>query len=250
MRSHDLASLAHVTVRTLRHYHQVGVLPEPPRGSNGYRDYSVHDLIRLLRIRRLAAIGIPLERMAGVLDSGQEEQGELLDQLDADLDAQIASLQGQKALIRLIRAQESALDLPPELARFVAMFAGSGLSESMARMDREQAILLTHLAGDDGNRQLVEMYERMTEPPTRELLIQLARDFDALGAEATDEQVAEVVAHGLRVIGPLSHELSPPDAVPLVDERQLAHLLSDYQRGTFTGPQQRAFAELIERLSA
>lgn len=33
-----MARLAGVTVRTLRHYHQVQVLAEPPRTSNGYRE--------------------------------------------------------------------------------------------------------------------------------------------------------------------------------------------------------------------
>ncbi|WP_084195160.1 MerR family DNA-binding transcriptional regulator [Streptosporangium amethystogenes] len=37
MNSSELGSLAGVTVRALRHYHQVGVLDEPPRGPNGYR---------------------------------------------------------------------------------------------------------------------------------------------------------------------------------------------------------------------
>ena len=45
MRSGELAALAGVTVRTLRHYHQIGLLPEPERGGNGYRDYDVHDLL-------------------------------------------------------------------------------------------------------------------------------------------------------------------------------------------------------------
>ena len=50
MRSNDVAKLAGVTVRTLRHYHQLGLLPEPPRQANGYRDYSPADVARVLRI--------------------------------------------------------------------------------------------------------------------------------------------------------------------------------------------------------
>ncbi|EED6225780.1 MerR family DNA-binding transcriptional regulator, partial [Salmonella enterica subsp. enterica serovar Haifa] len=49
MHSNELARLAGVTVRALRHYHQVGILAEPERRSNGYREYDVHDLIRVLR---------------------------------------------------------------------------------------------------------------------------------------------------------------------------------------------------------
>ena len=53
MKSSEIAKLAGVSVRTLRHYHAIGLLPEPPRGENGYRDYSAGDLARLLRIKRL-----------------------------------------------------------------------------------------------------------------------------------------------------------------------------------------------------
>ena len=41
MRSKEIAALAGVSIRTLRHYHQIGLLPEPPRQNNGYRAYSV-----------------------------------------------------------------------------------------------------------------------------------------------------------------------------------------------------------------
>ncbi|WP_270479843.1 MerR family DNA-binding transcriptional regulator [Collinsella tanakaei] len=51
MKSNELAKLAGVTVRTLRHYHAIGLLDEPPRQANGYRDYRPEDLLRVLRIR-------------------------------------------------------------------------------------------------------------------------------------------------------------------------------------------------------
>ncbi len=50
MRSRKPASLAGVTVRTIRHYHQIDLLAEPPRDANGYRRYGVQHLVRLLRI--------------------------------------------------------------------------------------------------------------------------------------------------------------------------------------------------------
>lgn len=61
MRSKELADLAGVTVRALRHYHQLGLLPEPPRAKNGYREYGAVDLARVLRIKRLSSLGISLQ---------------------------------------------------------------------------------------------------------------------------------------------------------------------------------------------
>lgn len=60
MRVRELAGLAALTVRTVRYSHQAGVLPEPPRRANGYRDYSVDDLVALLRLRQLVGAGLPL----------------------------------------------------------------------------------------------------------------------------------------------------------------------------------------------
>jgi hypothetical protein len=48
----EIAELAGTTVRAVRHYHEVGLLDEPKRRANGYKQYGVAHLIRLLRIKR------------------------------------------------------------------------------------------------------------------------------------------------------------------------------------------------------
>ena len=53
----ELARLAGVTPRAIRHYHHTGLLPEPTRSANGYRTYGVRALSRLVQIRRLSALG-------------------------------------------------------------------------------------------------------------------------------------------------------------------------------------------------
>jgi len=45
MRIGELAAIAGVTTRTVRHYHRIGLLPEPERQSNGYREYSLRDAV-------------------------------------------------------------------------------------------------------------------------------------------------------------------------------------------------------------
>ena len=68
LRSGELAKLAGVTVRTLRHYRTIGLLPDPPRDENGYCSYGIEDLVRVLRIKRLASLGFSLEDIGGMLD--------------------------------------------------------------------------------------------------------------------------------------------------------------------------------------
>ena len=59
----QLAAYAGVTVRAVRHYHQVGLLPEPERSSSGYRAYDADAVVALIRIRTLAEAGVPLARV-------------------------------------------------------------------------------------------------------------------------------------------------------------------------------------------
>ncbi len=66
----QLAAYAGVTVRAVRHYHQVGLLPEPARDASGYRRYDATDVVRLIRIRTLAEAGVPLARVQDLLDAG------------------------------------------------------------------------------------------------------------------------------------------------------------------------------------
>lgn len=84
MKSNELAKLAGVTVRTLRHYHAIGLLDEPPRQASGYRDYRPEDLLRVLRIRQLASLGFPLDQVAGMLDELDAERSQRELRLPAD----------------------------------------------------------------------------------------------------------------------------------------------------------------------
>ena len=67
-----LAAYAGVTVRAVRHYHQIGLLPEPERSRSGYRTYDAAAVVRLIRIRTLAEAGVPLARVQELLDAGPE----------------------------------------------------------------------------------------------------------------------------------------------------------------------------------
>ena len=67
MRIGELADLVGVSTRTIRHYHHVGVLPEPARTAIGYREYGLADAVRLVRARRLTDLGLSLEEVADVL---------------------------------------------------------------------------------------------------------------------------------------------------------------------------------------
>jgi DNA-binding transcriptional MerR regulator len=88
----EIAELAGTTVNTVRHYHRIGLLDEPERRYNGYKQYEVWDLVTLLRIKRLANLGLPLSQIVQV-SAGADSAAEILRGLHAELQLSIERLQ-------------------------------------------------------------------------------------------------------------------------------------------------------------
>ena len=70
----ELAERTGLSLRTIRHYDEVGLLKASGRSEGGFRLYSPDDLARLLLIRRMKPLGFSLEEMTellGVIDTLQ-----------------------------------------------------------------------------------------------------------------------------------------------------------------------------------
>jgi DNA-binding transcriptional MerR regulator len=99
MRIGELEGRAGVPAKTIRYYESVGVLPEPRRLENGYRDYEVSTVARLEFIRAAQAIGLSLGEIRGVLDFRERGQipcvhvAELIDRRAREVSEQIAALE-------------------------------------------------------------------------------------------------------------------------------------------------------------
>lgn len=63
----ELAERAGMSLRTIRHYDEVGLLAPSGRTTGGFRVYTVGDLERLLVIRRMKPLGFTLDEMAELL---------------------------------------------------------------------------------------------------------------------------------------------------------------------------------------
>ncbi|RPK59802.1 Mercuric resistance operon regulatory protein [Streptomyces sp. ADI96-02] len=100
----QLAAYAGVTVRAVRHYHGIGLLPEPERDRSGYRAYDSGAVVRLIRIRTLADAGVPLARVQELLDAGPEEFADGVQEIDKGLRAEIRRLQDTRG--RLARRRK------------------------------------------------------------------------------------------------------------------------------------------------
>jgi DNA-binding transcriptional MerR regulator len=69
----DVARMAGITARTLRHYESIGLLTPSSVGTNGYRHYGDPELLRLQRILVLKALGLGLPEIAALLDEQRDE---------------------------------------------------------------------------------------------------------------------------------------------------------------------------------
>ena len=67
MKIGELARLAGVTVRTLHHYDELGLLVPSERTQVGHRLYSAADVERLYRLLALREVGLPLEEIGPLL---------------------------------------------------------------------------------------------------------------------------------------------------------------------------------------
>lgn len=61
MRVSDAAKIAGCSVRTVRYYHNLGLLPVPTKQRGPWRDYEFADVARLIQIRSMAQAGMRLD---------------------------------------------------------------------------------------------------------------------------------------------------------------------------------------------
>ena len=79
----ELAKRTGLTVRTLHHYDQIGLLSPSRRTAAGHRLYSEDDVARLQQITSLRSLGFPLEEIRDVLNQGRMSALQVV-QLHAD----------------------------------------------------------------------------------------------------------------------------------------------------------------------
>jgi DNA-binding transcriptional MerR regulator len=136
-----LASYAGVTIRAVRHYHKVGLLPEPERDASGYRTYDAAAVVRLIRIRTLAEAGVPLARVRELLDADPTTFAAATTEIDRHLRAQIRALQEHRRRIAQLGSGAS-LAITPEVADYLDRLRAVGAPEELVERERDAWILM------------------------------------------------------------------------------------------------------------
>ncbi|GAA5054754.1 helix-turn-helix domain-containing protein [Nocardia callitridis] len=111
----QLADLAGTTVKAVRHYHEIGLLDMPERASNGYKQYRMSHLMRLIQIKRLSDLGVPLSQVAA-MGRADEEPDEAIRVLDAELAATVDRLNRVRAELAVILRHRAPMHVSPDLA--------------------------------------------------------------------------------------------------------------------------------------
>ncbi|MEM8643088.1 MAG: precorrin-8X methylmutase [Cyanobacteria bacterium P01_G01_bin.54] len=100
-----------VTPRMVRHYHQVGLLPQPKRSRSNYRLYDHEDVQRLRRIVALKQQGFQLSHIQQLLDTQDEAQPNstaVMEQLQQHY---------QKLMRQLVQLRQTAIAMEGILGR-------------------------------------------------------------------------------------------------------------------------------------
>lgn len=104
--THQVVEATGITSRTLRHYHQIGLLTPSRTGSGGLRYYNQHALVRLQRILLLRELGVSLAAITEILD-GDTSDIEALKTHRARL---LAEKQRIEVQVRSVEATVTALE--------------------------------------------------------------------------------------------------------------------------------------------
>lgn len=191
----QLAAISGVTVRTLHHYDEIGLLTPAHVGANGYRYYGRAELMRLQRILFHRELGVPLGEIAELLAlEGEDQVGVLMrhrERLEAErarfrilietIDRTVASIKGETHMSNTDLYQGFSAEKQADYEAWLVERYGASMQErldlsrkAMAKMsEAEQAALMDTLK--DIETGLVEGMKRGIDPAAEPVDRMIAR---------------------------------------------------------------------------
>jgi len=115
---HELAQVSGVSAKTIRYYESIGLVPDPKRAENNYRQYAPDAVERLRFIVSARSLGFSLTDIAEFLsarDEGNLPCKQVLDSIDgriAGIDRRIADLLALRDNLSRVRADGEGI--PPD----------------------------------------------------------------------------------------------------------------------------------------
>lgn len=172
-----LADYGGVTIKTVRHYHERGLLAEPDRDSSGYRRYTAQHAIDLVKIRTLADAGVPLARVKDLLDADPDALTAAIAEIDHNLQDRIAQLRRARGQLAQLRGGDR-LFVSPEVADYLDELRELGVSERQMHLEREGWILMETASPEDAAVWITEKREFIADPEFRALYLEHDAAYD------------------------------------------------------------------------
>lgn len=173
----QLAAHAGVTVAAVRHYHKIGLLPEPERDRSGYRSYDAEAVVRLIRIHVLAGAGVPLASVEELLDAEPDAFALGVREIDAGLRAEIRRLRETRTRLARLAAGEH-LALPESVVGYLDRLRALGVSERYLEKERDAWIMVAAQLPEKIDDFIAGKHEYLEDPDTVRLYALLSGALD------------------------------------------------------------------------
>jgi DNA-binding transcriptional MerR regulator len=168
----QLAAYAGVTVAAVRHYHRIGLLPEPERDRSGYRSYDAAAVVRTLRVHVLASAGVPLAQVQDLLDADPEVFADRVRAIDARLRSDIQRLQHTRERLARLAAGDH-LALPPSVVGYLDRLRGLGVEDGYLELERNAWIMVAAQVPDRIDAIIAKKHADLDDPDMLQLYVLL-----------------------------------------------------------------------------
>ncbi|OBF31120.1 MerR family transcriptional regulator [Mycolicibacterium peregrinum] len=117
----EVAARTELSIKTIRHYDEVGLVVPSARSAGGFRLYTADDVNRLLAIRRMKPLGFTLDEMRELLDALDtlnSPTSTAAQRTDATTYVAECHTRAQEACAKLTRQLAYAQELTEQLAHY------------------------------------------------------------------------------------------------------------------------------------
>jgi len=208
----QLAGYAGVTIKAVRHYHQRGLLAEPPRDASGYRRYGTEHAIDLVKIKTLAEAGVPLARIKELLTADPDQFASAIAEIDRNLEKKAEEILRTRERVTQLRAGDR-LFVSAAVADYLDELRDLGVSQRTIQVERDGWILLQSVSPEQAASWIADKRDAIGDPEFRAIYLDYDAAFDWSPADERLYVLAERAGRWLTE----RHGSSAVEAQPVLD---------------------------------